>query len=167
MKRRDSSGPDDHVGPNVGPTQRQLRVGEELRHALVHTIERAHFRDPDLMGVSITITEVRVSPDLKNATVFVTRLGGEQVDDLVAALKRAGPYLRGQIAKAVKLRVVPVLSFAADTSFDYASYINNILHRPDVSRDLAAEGEADEDVPSEDEADLDENQDGGTSVEKP
>jgi ribosome-binding factor A len=157
MKRRDSAGPD-----KIGPTQRQLRVGEELRHALVQTIDRAHFRDPDLMGVSITITEVRVSPDLKNATAFVTRLGGENVDTLVAALKRAGPYLRGQIAKAVKLRVVPVLSFEADLSFDYASYINNILHSPDVSRDLAAAGEPDDDV-----ADLDENQDGGTPAEKP
>ena len=111
----------------------------------VQTIDRAHFRDPDLMGVSITITEVRVSPDLKNATAFVTRLGGENVDSLVAALKRAGPYLRGQIAKAVKLRVVPMLSFEADLSFDYASYINSILHRPDVARDLAADGEPDED----------------------
>ena len=153
MKRRDSGGPD-----KIGPTQRQLRVGEELRHALVQTIERAHFRDPDLMGVSITITEVRVSPDLKNATAYVTRLGGENVDSLVAALKRAGPYLRGQIAKAVKLRVVPVLSFEADLSFDYASYINSILHRPDVSRDLA---------PGDDAADPDENQDGGAAAEKP
>lgn len=157
MKRRDSAGPD-----KIGPTQRQLRVGEELRHALVQTIDRAHFRDPDLMGVSITITEVRVSPDLKNATAFVTRLGGENVDPLVAALKRAGPYLRGQIAKAVKLRVVPVLSFEADLSFDYASYINSILHSPDVSRDLAPE-----DAESEDGADLDENPDGGPSAEKP
>ncbi|HEY4133633.1 MAG TPA: 30S ribosome-binding factor RbfA [Alphaproteobacteria bacterium] len=140
MKHRDSGGPED-----MGPSQRQLRVGEELRHALVHTIDRAHFRDPDLMGVSVTITEVRVSPDLKNATAYVTRLGGENVDSLVAALKRAAPYLRGQIAKAVKLRVVPGLTFAADTSFDYASYINDILHSPDVSRDLAAEGEPDED----------------------
>ena len=140
MKPRDSAGPD-----KIGPTQRQLRVGEELRHALVQTIDRAHFRDPDLMGVSITITEVRVSPDLKNATAFVTRLGGENVDSLVAALKRAGPYLRGQIAKAVKLRVVPMLSFEADLSFDYASYLNSILHRPDVARDLAADGEPDED----------------------
>lgn len=160
MKRRDSAGLD-----KIGPTQRQLRVGEELRHALVQTIDRAHFRDPDLMGVSITITEVRVSPDLKNATAFVTRLGGENVDSLVAALKRASPYLRGQIAKAVKLRVVPMLSFEADLSFDYASYINNILHSPDVSRDLASAGEPDED--DEDVADLDENQDGGPSAEKP
>jgi ribosome-binding factor A len=153
MKRRDSGGPQD-----VGPTQRQLRVGEELRHALVHIIERAHFRDPDLVGVSVTITEVRVSPDLKNATAFVTRLGGENVDTLVAALKRAAPYIRGQLAKAVKLRVAPVVSFAADTSFDYASYINNILHSPDVSRDLA---------PGDDAADPDENQDGGAAAEKP
>jgi len=158
MKRRDSGGQED-PSFHGGPTQRQLRVGEELRHALVHIMERAHFRDPDLMGVSVTITEVRVSPDLKNATAYVTRLGGENVDTLVAALKRAAPYIRGQLAKAVKLRVAPVVTFAADMSFDYASTINNILHSPDVSRDLAAE--------AEDVADLDETQDGGASAEKP
>jgi ribosome-binding factor A len=152
MKRRDSA-PEE-----IGPSQRQLRVGEELRHALVHIMERAHFRDPDLMGVSVTITEVRVSPDLKNATAYVTRLGGENVDTLVAALKRAAPYIRGQLAKAVKLRVAPVVSFAADTSFDYASYINNILHSPDVSRDLAA---------GDDGGDADDIEDGGAAAEKP
>lgn len=136
MKRRESA-----EAENLGPSQRQLRVGEELRHALVQIIERAHFRDPDLMGVSITVTEVRVSPDLKNATAYVTRLGGENVDTLVAALKRAAPYLRGQLAKAVKLRAVPVVGFAADTSFDYASSINDILHRPDVARDLDEDAE--------------------------
>ncbi|MFN4281820.1 MAG: 30S ribosome-binding factor RbfA [Alphaproteobacteria bacterium] len=139
MKRRESAEPE-----KLGPSQRQLRVGEELRHALVQIIERAHFRDPDLMGVSITVTEVRVSPDLKNATAYVTRLGGENVDTLVAALKRAAPYLRGQIAKAVKLRAVPVVSFAADISFDYASRINDVLHRPEVARDLAEDEERDE-----------------------
>jgi len=164
MKRRDSGGPQD---PNFhgGPTQRQLRVGEELRHALVHIMERAHFRDPDLMGVSVTVTEVRVSPDLKNATAFVTRLGGENVDRLVAALKRAAPYIRGQLAKAVNLRVAPVVSFAADTSFDYASAINSILHSPDVSRDLAADEEPD--AADDDGVDPDEGQDGGASAGKP
>ncbi len=139
MKRRDSTGPS-----ALGPSQRQLRVGEELRHALVQIIDRAHFRDPDLMGVSITVTEVRISPDLKNATAYVTKLGGEGVDVLVAALKRAAPYLRGQIAKEVKMRAVPTLGFAADTSFDYASSINDLLHRPEVARDLAEDEVPDE-----------------------
>ena len=141
MKRRSSTHPG-HDAPDAGPSQRQLRVGEELRHALAQIIERAHFRDPVLQDVSITFTEVRVSPDLKNATAFVTPLGGTGVAEVVAALRRAAPYFRGQIARAVKLRVVPALFFEADTSFDYASKIAGLLHRPDVARDLDAESAA-------------------------
>jgi ribosome-binding factor A len=142
MKRRSHSrsGRD---APDAGPSQRQLRVGEELRHALAQIIERAHFRDPVLQDVSITVTEVRVSPDLKNATAFVTPLGGVGVAEVVAALRRAVPYFRGQIARAVKLRTVPNLFFEADTSFDYASKIAGLLHQPEVARDLeTGEGEA-------------------------
>lgn len=143
MKRRSSSH-SGHDAPDAGPSQRQLRVGEELRHALAQIIERAHFRDPVLQDVSITFTEVRVSPDLKNATAFVTPLGGTGVDEVVAALRRAAPYFRGQIARAVKLRAVPNLFFEADTSFDYASKIAGLLHQPEVARDLDAKsGESD------------------------
>lgn len=137
MKRRSSA----HSGygdPAAGPSQRQLRVGEELRHTIAQIIERAHFRDPALDGVSITVTEVRVSPDLKNATAFVTPLGGGDAKDVVAALRRAAPYFRGQIARAVKLRAVPNVSFEADNSFDYASKISGLLHQPEVARDLDA-----------------------------
>ncbi len=144
MKRRHSARSGAHSGndaPDLGASQRQLRVGEELRHALAQIIERAHFRDPVLKDVSVTFTEVRVSPDLKAATAFVTPLGGSHVAEVVAALRRATPYFRGQIARAVKLRVVPNLFFEADTSFDYATKIAGLLHRPEVARDLAGEAE--------------------------
>jgi ribosome-binding factor A len=118
------------------PSQRQLRVGEELRHEVAHILEHAHFRDPDLASVSITVTEVRVSPDLKNATAFVTPLGGGEMGRVVAALNRAQGYFRGQLGRGLALKFVPRVTFAADTSFDYSSRIEEVLHRPDVERDL-------------------------------
>jgi ribosome-binding factor A len=95
------------------PTQRQLRVGEEIRHILSDIFRRDMIRDYQLAGVAITVTEVRVSPDLRNATAFVTRLGRNDADKLLPALKRAAPFLRGQVAKAIRLRVSPDLSFQA------------------------------------------------------
>ena len=115
------------------PSQRQLRVGEELRHVLAQVIERGDLHDPELDGVSITVTEVRISPDLSNATVFVMRLGGSHSAETVAALERATPFLRHQIAQRVHLRHVPNLTFEADTSFDYAEHIGQILN--DVTAD--------------------------------
>ena len=115
------------------PSQRQLRVGEELRHVLAQVIGRGDLHDPELEGVSITVTEVRISPDLSNATIFVTRLGGGQAEETVAALERATPFLRHQIAQRVHLRHVPNLTFEADTSFDYAEHIGQILS--DVTTD--------------------------------
>jgi len=109
------------------PSQRQLRVGEELRHALSQVIERGELHDPDLDGVSITVSEVRISPDLGNATIFVTRLGGGGSEEIVEALKRASPFLRHQIAQRVHLRRVPNLIFESDTSFDYAEHIGQII----------------------------------------
>jgi ribosome-binding factor A len=121
----------------AGPSQRQLRVGEELRHALVEILARGHLRDPDLQGVSVTVSEVRASPDLKHATAYVMPLGGQNIDTVVKALKRASGYLRSEIARAVRLRVAPEIDFAADRSFDYASRIDSALRRPEVQRDLA------------------------------
>ena len=118
------------------PTQRQLRVGEEIRHILSDIFRRDMIRDYQLAGVAITVTEVRVSPDLRNATAFVTRLGRNDADKLLPALKRAAPFLRGQVAKAIRLRVSPDLSFQADTSIDYAMQVSTLLHRPEVARDL-------------------------------
>ncbi len=123
------------------PSQRQLRVGEELRHEVARILEHAHFRDPDLASVSITVTEVRVSPDLKNATAFVTPLGGGDMERVVAALNRAQGYFRGQLGRSLALKFVPRVTFTADTSFDYSTRIEEVLHRPDVERDLGVEGD--------------------------
>ena len=135
------------------PSQRMLRVGEELRHALAAVLQRGDFHDPDLQGHLVIVSEVRISPDLKNATAFVTPLGGQHMDEMLAALRRAGPYLRGQIVRAVNLRHAPTLSFEPDTSFEYAGRIDAILHSPDVARDLGKPGREDGEDDSWDEED--------------
>lgn len=141
MKRKRT----DDQGPR-GPSQRQLRVGEEIRHVLVEILARGHLRDPELQGVSITVSEVRASPDLKHATAYVMPLGGGNVTEVVKALKRASGYLRSEIARAIRLRVAPELSFAPDRSFEEASRIETVLRRPEVQRDLApSETERDDD----------------------
>lgn len=116
-------------GSTKAPTQRQLRVGEEIRHALAVVFERGEIRDPALQDVSITITEVRVSPDLKNATAFVMPLGGdrEQAQDTVDALSRARPFLRRCLAKAIQLRYVPDIHFNVDHSFEQVERIDQLL----------------------------------------
>jgi len=124
-----------------GPSQRQLRVGEELRHSLAAILLRGELHDPDLAGVSITVSEVRPSPDMKHATVFVTTLNGDKMDVVLPALRRAASFLRGQVAKAVRLRHTPQLSFQADTSFDYAQKINTLLHQDVIARDLSDDDE--------------------------
>ena len=116
--------------------QRPLRVGEELRHALAQILERGDLRDPDLVGTVVTITEVRMSPDIRNATVFVAPLGGIDTAKIVKALERAVPYLRRRIADIVELRYVPNLRIEPDTSFDYAERIGQKLS--EVAEDDAA-----------------------------
>lgn len=119
---------------------RQLRVGEAVRHALADVFQREDFRDPALAGKSITVTEVRVSPDLRAATVFFMPLGQAGESDLrgvALGLDRVSGFLRGRIAKAVPLRLVPVLSFKPDESFDRAARVAGLLRSPDVARDLA------------------------------
>ncbi|MDA8232038.1 MAG: 30S ribosome-binding factor RbfA [Magnetospirillum sp.] len=116
--------------------QRSLRVGEEIRHALAGVIERGEFRDPDLADRGITVTEVRVSPDLRNATVFITPLGGGDPASVLAGLKRAKAFLRHELARLVQLRQVPDLWFQADDSFDEASRIERLLRSPEVRRDV-------------------------------
>lgn len=120
------------------PGQRQLRVGEEIRHALASVFERGDLRDPELAGRPLTVTEVRVSPDLRNATVFVVPLGGGDVAPLLAGLKRSKPFLRHALAKSVDLRMVPDLWFEADRSFEQVSRIEAILAKPEVRRDVEA-----------------------------
>ena len=123
---------------------------------------RGESNSPELFGAAITVSEVRVSPDLKNATAFVMPLGGGQTEQ-VKALNRVSAYLRSQVAKAMRLQHVPRLSFQVDVSFDYAQRIDQILHRPDVQRDLDAQAaaKAAAAVADEDEGD----QDGATEAE--
>ncbi|HYM04186.1 MAG TPA: 30S ribosome-binding factor RbfA, partial [Stellaceae bacterium] len=115
---------------------RQLRVGEELRHALARLLQRGELRDPVLYDANVTVTEVQVSPDLRNATAFVMPLGGRNAADIVAALQRGAPFLKGRIARAVQLRHVPNLGFALDSAFDSAERIATVLHSEVVARDL-------------------------------
>ena len=111
-------------------------MAEEIRHVLAGVFLRGEVRDHELVDVAITVTEVRIGPDLKRATAFVTRLGRTDVDKKLPALRRAAPFLRGQVAKALRLRVAPDLSFQADTSIDYAMHVDGLLRKPEVARDL-------------------------------
>jgi len=124
------------MAKNKQPSQRQLRVGEALRHALSGILDRGKLRNPALRNVSITVTEVRTSPDLKNATAFVMPLGGEAADEIVEALGKAAPYLRSTVAREVELRHVPRLQFEVDRSFGQADHIDTLLRQPQVARDL-------------------------------
>jgi ribosome-binding factor A len=126
-----------------GASQRQLRVGEELRHALAAIFGRNDFRDPVLQNANITVTEVRISPDLKNATAFVMPLAGEHSPEILVALRRGAPFIRTLVAREVPLRYMPNIAFQLDTSFEHASRINTLLHRPDVARDLNEEPDED------------------------
>jgi ribosome-binding factor A len=119
------------------PSQRQLRVGEEIRHALVRILGSGRLHDPDLADVSLTVTEVRVGPDLRAATAYVTPFGGGDVAKVVSALQRAAGFLQRELSTEIELRVTPKLSFAADTSFQRADAIERILADPKVARDLA------------------------------
>ncbi len=124
------------------PSQRQLRVGEELRHALAWLLERGDMRDPALQGNPITVTEIRISPDLKNATCFFTPLGGgdeEKIAEMLEALERAKGYLRHELASRVNLKYAPRISFEFDRSFDEAGHIDALLHSPVVAADIAKE----------------------------
>jgi ribosome-binding factor A len=120
----------------AGPSQRQLRVAEEIRHVLAGVFARHELRDPDLADVLITVTEVRIGPDLKHAIAFVARLGRSDVDVLLPALKRATPFLRGHVAHSLRLKFAPDLTFQPDTALEYATKIDRLLHAPQVARDL-------------------------------
>ena len=139
--------PRHHAGADAaGPSQRQLRVAEEVRHALSAVFARAEFRDPDLQGLHVTVTEVRASPDLKHMTAFVSGLGRELPEAQMRALRRVAPWLRTQVAKSVRLRAAPDLHFQQDTALDYAMQIDRALKRPEVARDLERRDDA---VPEE------------------
>ena len=141
-----------------GPSQRQLRVGEEIRHALAAILARGDVHSDVLQTVPVTVTEVRISPDLRNATAFVMPLGGQRADEVLAALKDVSGWLRGMVGRSVTLRSVPKLSFLMDEAFDQSSRIDTLLRSPGVARDLDP-GLADED--EEDDAEPT-PEDGGT-----
>lgn len=129
-------------GGGAGPSQRQLRAAEVVRHALVDIVAREDLHDADLMGVSITIGEVRASPDLKHMTAFVSSLGPNDPQVIANGLTRVSSFLRGRLAKSIGLRFTPELHFQPDISYDEARHIDELLASPEVARDLKSEGEA-------------------------
>jgi ribosome-binding factor A len=123
---------------STGPSQRQLRVGELIRHALADILSRGQVNDPDLDGRIITVPEVRLSPDLKIATVYVMPLGGTDGKIVVKALARNVRYIKGLLAKQMRdMRFMPEFRFRFDEQFDEAARIDRLLHDPRVKRDTA------------------------------
>jgi ribosome-binding factor A len=118
------------------PSQRQLKVGELIRHALAEIFTRGEIVDDVLDRYSLTVPEVRMTPDLKLATVFVLPLGGEGVDDVVKHLEQHKRFLRGELARRVSLKFMPELRFRPDTSFAASKRIDELLASPKVARDL-------------------------------
>ena len=135
-KRRHQQRLLDGTEPERVPSQRRLRVGEELRHALAKILREGERREPALENTSITVTEVRMSSDLRSATAFVIPLAGANSTQVIAALQRCATFLKGLLAHEVPLRHTPNLAFALDRSFDEAERIHQLLARPEVARDL-------------------------------
>jgi ribosome-binding factor A len=130
MSRRHST------SSSSGPSQRQLRVGEMLRHALSQILVRCEIRDPDLEGVSVTVTQAKPSPDMRHATIFVEPLGGKNAKQIVAALNRHKAFLRGEMGHMIELKFTPELRFIEDESFSEAQKIEDLLKSERVQRDL-------------------------------
>ena len=119
-----------------GPTQRMLRVAEMVRHKLAEMLIRAEIHDDILTGHVITIPEVRITPDLKVLTAYVMPLGGENVEEVIAALNRNKKFIRSEIARTVNLKYAPDLKFKFDEMFDEAARIDRLLHSPKVRADV-------------------------------
>lgn len=119
------------------PSQRQLRVGEELRHVLAEVLGRGELRDPMLKDLSITVSEVRATADMRNAIAYVMPLGGAgEPAEVMAALNRAAPFLSHEVGRRITLKYTPALHFELDTVFDEAQRIDALLRQPSVARDL-------------------------------
>src|SRR6266511_3856427 len=131
------------TGASHMPSQRQLRVGELIRHALADMLIRGEVHDPVLEGHMITVPEVRMTADLRLATVYVMSLGGRDQADVLAALDRNKKFLRGEIARHVNLKFAPDLRFRIDERFDEAERIEKLLRTPVVQRDLAKKNDED------------------------
>ena len=125
--------------PGSGPSQRQLRVAELLRRELAEVLGRGAVHDPEIDGVSITVSEVRTSPDLRQAWVYVLPLGGQDADRIVEALTRNRKEIRHIITKNIKLKYSPDLKFIADTSFDRMDATRELFNEERVLRDIEAD----------------------------
>lgn len=120
-----------------GASQRQLRAGELIRHALVQVLYEDELQDEAMAGVSVTVTEVRLSPDLRNATVFVEPLGGAHAEEVVKALNRHSGFLRGRLGHAIDMKFTPALTFRHDVSFEDAARMARLFDDPKIREDLA------------------------------
>jgi ribosome-binding factor A len=125
----------------VGGSQRQLRVGETVRHAVADILVNGSVHDQDLEGHIITVPEVRMSPDLKLATIYVMPLGGRDTEIVIAALERNKKFLRGEVARRVNLKFAPDIRFRVDDRFDEAERIEKLLRTPAVQKDLASDSQ--------------------------
>ncbi|MCB1527109.1 MAG: 30S ribosome-binding factor RbfA [Hyphomicrobiaceae bacterium] len=119
-----------------GPSQRQLRVGESVRHALAELLARGEIHDDVIQSHVITVTEVRMSPDLKIATAYIMPLGGTDMPSVLSALERNRKYIRAEVAHAVDLKYAPDVRFREDETFEEAMRIERLLHSPKVRQDL-------------------------------
>lgn len=127
--------------PGRGPSQRQLRVGELIRHKIAEMLARGEIHDDVLAEHVITVPEVRISPDLKLATIYIMPLGGEDVKPVLAALDRHKRFIRGEIAHSVNLKFAPDVRFRFDETFDEATRIDRLLDSPKVRQDTAKKSE--------------------------
>jgi len=124
------------------PTQRQLRAGELVRHALVEILAREEFRDPVLQGIAITVGEVRTSPDLRHANIFCSALGKSgkaEMEEIANALDRAAGFLRGRLGRQIEMKFTPQLHFIPDLSYDEAAEMSAVFQRAEIARDLDPE----------------------------
>ncbi len=128
-----------HHQPEKGPSQRQLRAGELIRHALAEILARGEVHDPVIEDHTITVPEVRLTPDLRLATIYVMPLGGRDVREVLDALERNKRFLRGEIAHRINMKFAPEIRFRADERFDEAERIEKLLRDPQVARDLDKE----------------------------
>jgi len=134
---------DNKKGGPIGPSQRQLRAGELIRHALVDILREEELADPALAGVSVTVSEVRMSPDLKHAICFVEPLGAgvtgesaQHIDEIIKALNRVSKFLRGRLGRSIDMKFTPDLKFIHDESFNSAAYMDRLFEDPRVQADV-------------------------------
>lgn len=125
------------ASPTLGPTQRQLRVGEQLRHVIVSTLQRGHFHDEYLMTNAsiVTVSEVKVSPDMKHATAYTVRLGGGDTTEMLESLNANADIFQRDIGHEIRMKFTPKVKFVEDNSFENAIKIDSILHNLPKSKD--------------------------------